>query len=110
MQTFIFCTDLHGDNQDSKTVEALFRFTDIYKPNKRIFGGDLFDFRQIRRGVSGAERQNRCWLMLRQAWNSSRRGSRISFSWGITTSDYGILRRGTMTGLCEIQPSEASEI
>jgi len=57
MQTFIFCSDLHGDNQHHKTVDALFKFTDIYKPNKRIFGGDLFDFRQIRRGVGGAEKQ-----------------------------------------------------
>ena len=57
MKKFIFCSDLHGDVQDHDTVDALYQFTDVYKPDVKIFGGDLFDFRNIRRGAGAAERQ-----------------------------------------------------
>ena len=52
---FIFATDLHGDKQDSKTVKSLLDFTEAFKPHVRIFGGDLFDLRAIRRGASAEE-------------------------------------------------------
>jgi predicted phosphodiesterase len=53
--TWVFATDLHGDHQNSETVEALLKFTKSFKPKHRIFGGDLFDFRAMRRGASKAE-------------------------------------------------------
>ena len=49
MQNFVFASDLHGEQQDSLTVEKLFKFLDIWQPDKVIFGGDLFDFRNIRK-------------------------------------------------------------
>jgi len=59
MKTYVFATDLHGDNQSRDAVEALLKFTDdMFKPDIRIFGGDLFDFRNIRKGVGAAERQD----------------------------------------------------
>ena len=59
MKTFVFCTDLHGDNQNRDAVAALLKFTDdLFRPDIRIFGGDLFDFRNIRKGVGAAERQD----------------------------------------------------
>ncbi len=58
MKTFVFASDLHGDHQDHDAVDALFRFCDEFKPDIKIFGGDLFDFRNIRRGAGPAEKQD----------------------------------------------------
>jgi predicted phosphodiesterase len=58
MKTFVFATDLHGDHQNSEAVDALLRFTALFKPDVRIFGGDLFDFRAIRRGAGKAEQSD----------------------------------------------------
>lgn len=57
MKKFVFATDLHGDMQDPSTVLALYDFIKIYKPDVRIFGGDLFDFRNFRKGASPEERE-----------------------------------------------------
>jgi predicted phosphodiesterase len=58
VKKFIFATDLHGDHQDHDSVRALYEFSNLYKPDLRIFGGDLFDFRNIRRGAGAAEKQD----------------------------------------------------
>ena len=58
MKKFIFASDLHGDVQDHNTVEVLLKYTEIYNPDVRVFGGDLFDFRNIRRGAGPAEKQD----------------------------------------------------
>ena len=57
MKKFIFATDLHGDQQDFESVEVLLKFCEIWKPELKVFGGDLFDFRNIRRGAGLSERQ-----------------------------------------------------
>lgn len=53
---FIFASDLHGDMQEPAAVEALQSFTKTWMPHYRIFGGDLFDFRGLRKGASAEER------------------------------------------------------
>ena len=58
MKKFIFASDLHGDVQDVDTVNVLLEYTDIYSPDIRVFGGDLFDFRNIRKGAGPAEKQD----------------------------------------------------
>ena len=58
MKTFVFASDLHGDHQDHGAVDALMKFCDIYNPDVKVFGGDLFDFRNIRRGAGPAEKQD----------------------------------------------------
>ena len=58
MKKFVFCSDLHGDHQNHNAVEAVLKFVKIYKPDMRIFGGDLFDFRAIRRAASQAEKRD----------------------------------------------------
>lgn len=58
MKKFIYASDLHGDVQDWDTVQVLYDFAEVYKPQVRVFGGDLFDFRNIRRGAGPAERQD----------------------------------------------------
>jgi hypothetical protein len=54
---FLAGFDLHGDRQDADAVKAFFEFDSIWKPNIRIFGGDLIDLRPLRKGASEAERE-----------------------------------------------------
>lgn len=54
---FVFASDVHGDQQDPVANEALFKFIELFKPKLRVFGGDLWDFRAIRRNASEDERQ-----------------------------------------------------
>lgn len=53
---FIASFDLHGDMADKEAVKKLFEFTKFFKPDLRIFGGDLFDFRSLRRKAGNAEK------------------------------------------------------
>lgn len=52
---FIVCSDIHGDMQDPVAVKALQAFTRDYNPQIRVIAGDLWDFRNIRRGSSSEE-------------------------------------------------------
>ena len=56
MKSFVFASDLHGDMQDPDAVSALYKFTEEFKPDVRIFGGDLFDFSPLMRGADPAEK------------------------------------------------------
>ena len=53
---WVFSSDLHGDKQDADSVNAFLKFVKKYKPDVKIFGGDLFDFRAIRRGATAEEK------------------------------------------------------
>lgn len=53
---FLVCGDLHGDMQDDSAVAALLKFDKVWKPQVRIFLGDLWDFRPLRGGASEDER------------------------------------------------------
>lgn len=55
---FIFATDVHGDEQDPGAIQVFHQFCDAWDPRRqalRVMGGDLFDFRAIRRGASVEE-------------------------------------------------------
>ncbi len=54
---FIVAFDVHGDNQHKPSVEVFHKFTNIWKPNIRIMGGDLWDFRPLRRKANEDERR-----------------------------------------------------
>jgi predicted phosphodiesterase len=56
MKSFVFASDLHGDKQDYDAVAHLHKFVDEFKPDVRIFGGDLFDFSPLMRSADAAER------------------------------------------------------
>ena len=56
MKSFVFASDLHGDMQDPDAVAGLYKFTEEFKPDVRIFGGDLFDFSPLMRGADVAEK------------------------------------------------------
>lgn len=47
--------DIHGDKQDAAANKVFFKFAEIWKPQIRICGGDLFDLRPLRRGASADE-------------------------------------------------------
>ncbi len=57
MKTFVVGTDIHGDEQDAPANNVFFDFVDDFKPDIRICGGDLWDFRALRKGASEDERQ-----------------------------------------------------
>ncbi len=54
---FIGGFDLHGDKADPKASSKILEFCEIWKPDIRWFGGDLWDFRQLRNGASKEEQQ-----------------------------------------------------
>src|SRR6478752_2103358 len=56
-QRFIFASDIHGDKQDANGVKALLAFSNDFKPHVKICGGDLFDFRPLRRGACQEEKK-----------------------------------------------------
>ena len=56
MKTFVYASDLHGDMQDHSAVEKLLSFCEDFKPDVRVFGGDVFDFRPLRKKAGVAER------------------------------------------------------
>lgn len=51
-QRFLFATDFHGDQHDPKAADALLEFKKTWKPHVTVFGGDLWDFRALRKGAS----------------------------------------------------------
>jgi predicted phosphodiesterase len=53
---FVVASDSHGDQVDPETERALFSFIADFKPQIRIHAGDLFDFRNLRRGASDDEK------------------------------------------------------
>ena len=56
MKRWVAVFDTHGDQIDREAEHDFFRFVDDFKPQIRIHGGDAFDLRNLRRGVSESER------------------------------------------------------
>lgn len=54
---FLVGFDIHGSEQDVAANEAFFKFADIWKPDIRVCGGDLWDFRALRKKASEEERR-----------------------------------------------------
>lgn len=52
LKRFLFSSDYHGDSCDRKAARALLDFKKIWKPHINVFGGDLWDFRSMRKGAS----------------------------------------------------------
>jgi len=53
---FIIASDLHGQHADSRAAQAVLACIKDFKPQIRVFAGDLWDFAAIRRGASEDER------------------------------------------------------
>lgn len=54
---FIAGFDVHGDKQNKAACEVFFKFAKDWKADIRVMGGDLFDFRPIRRKASEDEKR-----------------------------------------------------
>lgn len=54
---FIIAFDTHGDKQHAPTVSTFLKFCDLWKPKYRIHGGDIWDFRPLRRKANEDERR-----------------------------------------------------
>jgi hypothetical protein len=52
---FLLGTDIHGDKQDPGANRVFFEFEKLWKPEIRICGGDLWDFRPLRKKASREE-------------------------------------------------------
>jgi hypothetical protein len=50
--------DIHGINQDRSTNRAFFRFVEQWKPHYRICGGDVWDFKQLRKKADAYEKRD----------------------------------------------------
>lgn len=53
---FIFGTDLHGIEQDKGAVASFLEHTKQFKPDLKVFGGDLWNFAALRRKADENER------------------------------------------------------
>lgn len=56
-QRFMVGFDVHGDMQCPESNAAFFRHMEMFAPELRIMGGDLWDYRPMRNGVNAEERQ-----------------------------------------------------
>lgn len=53
---FVIVSDSHGDEIDQETERAVIAFNADFKPQIRIHAGDLWDFRNLRRGAGDDEK------------------------------------------------------
>ena len=107
---FIVGTDVHGDMQDKEANKVFFNFISDFKPKLKIFGGDLWDFRSIRKGASEDERRESMrkdydagmqWLNRFQP-NYFLRGNHDERLWETAESDRGGLSDYSQLGVIEI--------
>ena len=55
--TWAAAFDVHGDQQDKSAVRAFFNFVAEFKPKRRYLGGDVWDFRPLRKKADAEERR-----------------------------------------------------
>lgn len=55
---FVAGFDIHGAEQDVSVNKAFFQFVENWKPHYRICGGDVFDFRQLRKKADAYEKRD----------------------------------------------------
>jgi predicted phosphodiesterase len=55
VRKWVFISDSHGDLIDKRDEQAFLDFCSDYKPHDRIHGGDVWDFRNLRKGVDPEE-------------------------------------------------------
>lgn len=98
-QKVLFASDLHGDQQYPAAVNALLEFSERWKPDVKIFGGDLWDFRPLRGKASEEERRDSIvrdfndGMQFFQQWrpNYFLRGNHDERLWEKADEDNGII-------------------
>lgn len=101
---FVVAGDVHGDQLDGPTCSALSAFIADYRPEIRVCSGDVFDFRNLRRGASDDEKAHSLeddWQMgadwLRSFFDGGKenhflRGNHDERLWHFAESATGLLR------------------
>lgn len=56
-ERFIVASDVHGDKQDPAACAVFFDFLKTWRPQIRVFAGDLWDFRPLRKKASAEEQR-----------------------------------------------------
>jgi hypothetical protein len=54
---FVVGFDPHGDQQDKEANSVFFKFIEQFKPDYRIAGGDIWDFRPLRKKATDEEKR-----------------------------------------------------
>lgn len=107
---FLIGWDIHGDNQDTEANRAFFKFAKLYKPDIRVCGGDLWDFRAIRKKASEEEKRDSMlkdfqkgkeWLMEFKP-NYFLRGNHDERLWDLAQEDRGVISDFAYQGTQEI--------
>jgi len=108
---WIFVTDLHGDKQDGATCAKLAAFLKLWKPEIRVMGGDLWDFRPLRKKACDDERRESMvgdfnagmrWLKEFQPTHFLR-GNHDERLWELAQADRGVESDYAFNGVREIE-------
>jgi predicted phosphodiesterase len=112
---FVVASDSHGDQIDATTETALLSFIADFKPQIRIHAGDVFDFRNLRRGASDDEKAHSLeddWQMgsdfMRRFFDGGRenhflRGNHDERLWNFAHSATGLLRDYAHDGIARVE-------
>jgi predicted phosphodiesterase len=112
---FVVASDSHGDQIDATTETALLSFIADFKPQVRIHAGDVFDFRNLRRGASDDEKAHSLeddWQMgsdfMRRFFDGGRenhflRGNHDERLWNFAHSATGLLRDYAHDGIARVE-------
>lgn len=108
---FVAAFDVHGDQQDQRTCSAFLKFCKLWQPDVRVFGGDLWDFRPLRRKASDEEKREsmRADFDAGMKWLKSFaphyfiRGNHDERLWELAESDNGILSDHARCGVEKIE-------
>ena len=112
---FVVASDSHGDQVDPDTERALFAFIADFKPQIRIHAGDIFDFRNLRRGASDDEKAHSLeddWRMgsdfMRRFFDGGKenhflRGNHDERLWHFAHSATGLLRDYAHDGIARVE-------
>ena len=96
---FTFATDTHGDMMCLKSVEAFHKFCKVWKPTIRVFGGDGFDLRALRRGATEEEKRDSMLRDYEMGWKfidaykptTYLRGNHCERLWDMAAQDKGVI-------------------
>ena len=112
---FVVASDSHGDQIDATTETALLSFIADFKPQVRIHAGDVFDFRNLRRGASDDEKAHSLeddWQMgsdfMRRFFDGGKenhflRGNHDERLWNFAHSATGLLRDYAHDGIARVE-------
>lgn len=111
MQRWVAAFDIHGDMQDAKANRVLFEFCRDFKPHIRICGGDVFDFRAMRRKATAEEREDSMradfdlgceWLakFKPQYWTRGNHDERL---YDFAAHSHGIIQDAALTGIAKLE-------